>query len=133
MTRTGQGRRFAAATGGVEYTFYSIANSNIDLGILAEYQYDDRSINAPGTFADNDIFAALRLTLNDIQDTAILGGGVIDNNTQNMSFFMEAATRIGNNWKVELEGRISANISNNSPEAAFREDDYIQLRLARYF
>ncbi len=133
MTRTGQGRRFAAFTGGVEYTLYSIADSNVDLGILTEYQFDDRSGSAPGTFADNDIFAGLRLTLNDTQDTAILGGTSIDNNTQAMFFFLEAERRIGNSWKIELESRIFSNINSNAPEAGIRYDDYLQLRIAKYF
>ncbi|MDB2415025.1 hypothetical protein N9W34_04560 [Rickettsiales bacterium] len=133
MTRTGHGRRFAAATGGVEYTLYAIAGSDMDLGILTEYQFDDRSGQAPGTFADNDIFAGVRLTFNDIEDTAILGGASIDNNTHGMFFFFEAERRISNNWKVEFDARISANIKHTDPEAGFRKDNHMQLRIARYF
>ena len=133
ITRTGQGRRFAALTAGVEYTLYQIANSNMDLGLLTEYQFDDRDGQAPGTLADNDVFAGMRLTFNDPQDTAILGGASIDNNTQGMLFFLEAERRIGNNWKVEVDARLSANIKHNAPEAGFRKDSHLQIRLARYF
>lgn len=133
MTRTGQGRRFAAFTGGVEYTLYSIVESNMDLGLLTEYQFDDRSGQAPATSADNDIFAGLRLTFNDTQDTAILGGASFDNNTSGMFLFLEAERRVGNNWKIELESRIPTNIKSTAPESAIRNDSHIQLRLARYF
>ena len=133
MTRTGQGNRFAAFTGGVEYTLYSILESDMDLGLLTEYQFDDRSSKAPGTLADNDIFAGMRLTFNDIQDTAILGGASVDNNTQATFFFVEAERRIGNSWKIELNARISANIESSDPEYGFRQDDHVQLRIAKYF
>ena len=133
MTRTGHGRLFGAFTGGLEYTFYQIADSEMDLGVLAEYQFDDRGGQAPATFADNDIFAGLRLTFNDIQDTAILGGVSVDNNTQSTFMFLEVERRVGNSWKVEVNTRLSTNIKYNSPEAAFKKDDYIQVRIARYF
>lgn len=133
ITRTGQGRRFAAFTGGVEYTIYGIVGSNMDLGVLTEYQFDDRSGDAPGTFADNDIFAGLRLTFNDIDDTAILGGFSVDSNTQAMFTFLEAEKRIGNNWKASLDARIFSNIKHDDPEGGFRNDDHLQLTIARYF
>jgi hypothetical protein len=133
MTRTGQGDRFAAFTGGVEYTLYSIIDSNMDLGLLAEYQFDDRSSRAPQTFSDNDVFGGLRLTFNDIQDTAILAGASVDNNTQATFYFIEAERRIGNSWKAELNARIFSNIESAAPESGIRKDDLIQLRLSKYF
>jgi len=133
MTRTGHGRRFGAFTGGVEYTFYQIADTEMDLGVLTEYQFDDRSGQAPATLADNDVFAGLRLTFNDIQDTAILGGVSVDSNTQSTLMFFEAERRVGNNWKAEITGRFFANVKYNDPLAAIEDDVHIQLRIARYF
>lgn len=133
ITRTGQDRRFAAATGGVEYTFYGIAGSDMDLGVLAEYQFDDRSNSSPATFADNDVFSGVRLTLNDTQDTALLVGGSVDNNTQETVTFLEAETRVGNNWKVECSARMVGNVKTTDPSAGLRRDSHVQLRVARYF
>jgi hypothetical protein len=133
ISRSGQGRRFAAFTGGFEYTIYAIANSNMDLGLLTEYQFDDRSPTAPATFSNNDTFAGTRLTFNDTQDTAILAGTSIDNDTQAATFLLEAETRIGNSWKVELKALILKNIKPPLPESTLRRDSHVQLRLAKYF
>lgn len=133
ITRTGQGRRFGAATGGVEYTFYGIAGSNMDLGLLTEYQYDDRSGDASGTFSDNDIFIGSRLTLNDVNDAALLAGVSFDNETKASFIFLEAERRIGNSWKIEVDASVSSNVKHYSNEAALRKDDLVQIRLAKYF
>ena len=41
------------ATGGVEYTLYNIFDTGTDLGIVAEYMYDQRRMDAPQPFNDD--------------------------------------------------------------------------------
>jgi hypothetical protein len=132
ITRAGQGRRFAAFTGGLEYTLYSVVGY-ADVGLLAEYQFDDRGSAASATLADNDVFIGTRLTLNDVYDSALLLGASIDHNTGSMAVFCEAERRLGNNWKVELEARFFNNIDSDSPEFSIRNDDHILFNIARYF
>ncbi|MCG8608446.1 hypothetical protein MJD09_26095, partial [bacterium] len=65
INRFGQGDRFFATVGGVEYTFGNIKSSGIDWGVLAEYHYDERGKAATTPF-DDDIFIGSRLAFNDV-------------------------------------------------------------------
>ncbi len=134
MTRSGQGDRFAAFVAGFEHTLYGVIDGRADLGLLIEYLYDDRDLlKAPVTTSDNDIFAALRLALNDTQDTSILLGGIIDHENGSSLISMEAERRLGNNWKIELEARFFINIDPTDPTIIFAQDDFFTLRLSRFF
>ncbi|MHA1600928.1 MAG: hypothetical protein ACTSW2_08880 [Alphaproteobacteria bacterium] len=134
ITRGGHGDRFFAAVGGLEHTIFGAFDTNADIGLLAEYLYDGRdAAGAPATSADDDIFLATRLTLNDEQDTALLAGVIVDRDTQATLLSIEAERRLGDSWKLELEGRLFLNIPSNDPLAAVRRDDFITLRLTRYF
>jgi hypothetical protein len=42
ISRSSRGERFNAFVLGFEYTFWNVKNSGIDIGLLAEYLYDDR-------------------------------------------------------------------------------------------
>jgi len=133
MTRSGQDERFNAISGGLEYSFFGIFETDYDLGVLAEYHRDDRGEKAPATIFDNDIFIGSRLALNDVSDTAILAGVIIDINNGNRAFSMEASRRFADRWKVELDARFYANADQGTFENRIRRDDHIQLRVARYF
>ena len=94
---------FAAAVGGVEYTIYQLSDSDSDLGLLIEYQYDGRDESEPLTLADNDIFVAARFALNDMQDTSALLGAAYDVETGATYLNLEAERRIGENYVLELQ------------------------------
>lgn len=134
ITRNGQGDRFEATVAGLEYTLFQIAESDVDLGLLVEYLYDGRDeIDAPATVLDDDLFLGTRLTLNDTQDTAVLFGGIIDLHDQSAGFRLEAERRLGDSWKLELEGQAFTNVDDDNLSAAFRNDDFVTLRLTRFF
>lgn len=134
ITRSGHGPRFYAAVGGFEYTEYQIFDTSADLGLLMEFQYDDRKDGvAPGTFSDNDFFAGARIALNDAENTTALAGVIVDVKTGATFLSLEAERRIGDNWKIELEGRFSLFIQDDDSAAVIRKDDLITLRLNRYF
>lgn len=134
ITRGGHGDRFFAAVGGLEHTFFGVFDSNADVGLLAEYLYDGRDeVSAPPTSADDDIFLATRLSLNDEQDTALLAGVIVDRDTQATLLSVEAERRLGDSWKLELEARLFLNVPAGDPVASIRNDDFITLRLTRYF
>jgi hypothetical protein len=134
MTRSGHGKRFLATVAGFEHTVSGIFGTDADLGLLAEYNHDGRDEErAPATILDDDVFLGARLTLNDLQDTSTLGGAIIDRDTRSTIFFVEAERRIGDNWRIELEGRFFLNVSERDPLAGIRKDDFITLRLSRFF
>lgn len=139
ITRSGQGDRFVAATGGFEYTFGNIRNSGIDLGVLAEYHYDGRDplALAGQTFQttpfDDDLFVGSRLAFNDVQSTDVLGGVVLDRETGGSALFLEASRRLGNRWTANLEVRSFLNTDPTDPLHSFRQDNYGQVQLAYHF
>jgi hypothetical protein len=134
MTRGGQGDRFFAAVGGFEYTRFGVFETKADLGLLAEYLYDGRDGDAaPATSADDDIFLGARLALNDEHDTTVLAGATIDRTTQATLFFVEAERRLGESWKIELEGRLFVDVPGDDPLAGIRDDDFVILRLTKFF
>ncbi len=157
ISRSGQGDRFYAFTGGFEYTFGNIGNTGADLGLLAEYHYDSRDAidfdalqvgltnGDPGFLAsladqwlsvslfDNDTFVGTRVALNDVQSTAFLAGAVIDNNTGTTSLFLESSRRLGDRWTIDLEVRSFMNTDPGDALYSFRRDSYGQLLLKYYF
>ncbi len=153
LARSGHGEVFLASVAGFEYTLYQFAGTNFDLGLLAEYQYDGRDeglvieelvtangsaetlavLAAPVTPADNDVFLGARLALNDTQSSAILVGGTIDSADQSIGMFVEAERRFGQNWTASLEARLFVNVDRDNILNAFRDDDFLNLRVTRYF
>jgi hypothetical protein len=134
MTRSGQGDRFFATVGGFEFTLFSVFDTPADLGLLAEYLYDGRDPDeAPPTSADDDVFFGTRFSLNDVQDTSALVGAVIDRRSGATFLSVEAERRIGDSWKIELEGRLLANLPRDDPLFGIRKDDFVTLRLSKFF
>lgn len=133
IVRDGYDESFAASVAGFEYTFYQVYESHADIGILMEYQYDERSSKEPLTIADNDVFMGARWSLNDIQDTAVLAGVVVDKKTSETFFNLEAERRFGDNTFLELRVRAITNAESDEPLYSFSRDDYIQLQISRYF
>lgn len=118
--------------GGFEYTLVGLLESSMDLGILAEYLYDDRDDNAPGPFED-DLMVGLRWVFNDMQSTEVLMGAIYDLNGTAVSSTVEASRRIGNNWKLALDYRGTSGVEAADALYPFRQDNYLQLELKRFF
>jgi hypothetical protein len=86
--------------------------------------------------------------MNDTSDTQALLGLIWDTKTRETIFSLEASRRLGERWKLNLEGRAFGggsslpqgsgldvlealqDLSNKS--APLQRDDYIQLELTRY-
>jgi len=135
--RGGQGDYFFATVFGFEYTFFQLFGSNSDLGVLSEFLYDGRDENiefAPPTFFDHDIFAGLRYTLNDVEDTEFLAGLTTDTRTGEMLGVIETSRRFGNNWLAELETRLFLNADGEQDIfEGFKNDSFINISIGRYF
>lgn len=134
IVRAGHGEPFFATTFGFEYTFYQVFETTADIGVLSEFHYDGRHVpDAPLAFFQKDIFFGTRLALNDIPDTQALAGLFIDIDYDDWLFFVEADRRIGKNWRIYLEARFFTAIDLGSSLFAIRRDDFINLRLSRFF
>jgi len=132
ITRGGQGDRYNALTGGFEYTFVGIYETQYDLGFISEYLYDDRNDKAPTPFA-NDMLIGARFTFNDVQSTEILAGIIFDLDNNGQMFNLEASRRLGDSWKLSIESRVFNNFASDDPLYSFREDSHFQAELAWYF
>ncbi len=133
LYRTGQGNEdYFAWAGGFEYTSVGVLESNMDLGFVGEWLYDDREDDADTAF-ENDIAGGLRLTVNDAASSEALLGWVQDVDTSARLLFLEAGRRFGNNWLLNLEVRLSL----DQPDSDFlfdqRKDDLFQTELFYYF
>lgn len=130
--RSGQGDSFTSATGGFEYTFVGVAESDIDLGLVSEYLSDDRDELL--TPFEDDLALGLRLTFNDAQSTELLFSVIADLDSDARLWSLEGSRRLRERWKLSVEARIFRDIP---PEDfllfGFRDDDFIQVDLARFF
>ena len=132
VDRDSTSAKYTAAAGGFEYTLVGIFDSVADLGVLAEYIYDERDDNAPTSLQD-DILLGMRWTRNDAQSTEALIGIILDRGHNGKLLSLEASRRLGQNWKLTLEARWFVDLPTNDPLYPNRDDDVIQLELGWYF
>lgn len=142
IVREGQGNTFAAVVAGLEYTFFQVAESDIDLGLIVEGLYDGRdklnfdnirSKQILPTIYDKDIFLGTRLALNDVQDSSVLVGFVTDIEDGPATLRVEAERRIGQHLKVELIGQTFFEEKPKNPATFFMQDSFVTLRLSKFF
>lgn len=124
--------RYLATQAGFEYTLYGINESFADVGLLLEYGWDERGVQA-NSVSQNDIYIGARLTLNDVNDTALLVGASYDVDYHSRSLLIEASRRLNDYWTVALEGLLFNAKNNNDPVFFLDQDDRLQLTLERYF
>ncbi len=117
---------------GVEYSFYGVAESDIDIGVVTEWLYDDLTDQANTVF-QNDLLVALRFALNDEQSSEALVGVITDLDGGGDLFSAEASRRIGDKFKLQIEALIWANADNDPFLGQFQQEDYIQLELGYFF
>ncbi len=133
ITRWGHGEHFSAVVAGFEYSFFSLFGTALDLGVVAEYLYDGRSTTAPGTPFENDVFVGGRLAFNDVGSTSILAGAIVDDQTGATLVTVEASRRLGDRWTIEMEAVAFFDVPSTALLYSVRRDDYVQLRLSRFF
>ena len=147
ISRSGDGNRYRATTFGFEKSIVGILDSRADLGLVAEYMYDNRGDKAT-TIYEHDLALGTRWLLNDASDTQALLGLIWDTKTQETVFSIEASRRLGDRWKLNLEGRafgggsvlpagtgfevIEALQDLQNKSGPLQRDDYIQIELTRY-
>jgi len=128
---SGNPEDYQALVAGFEYTFFDLFSGS-DLGLLFEYHQDTRGEFSSAPF-QNDIFAGLRLGLNDEQSLELLAGGYWDIDKDSSIFRLEASRRLGSNFKVNLNAQLFDISDNTDPQFFIQQDDYIEFTLGYYF
>lgn len=135
ISRTGHGHQFLAGVGGFEYTLYQVFDSDADLGLLFEYQLDDRADDgsAPLVTSDHDLFGGVRLGLNNEASTAILAGGLFDYENHTIAALVEAEHRLSDHWKLEIDARLFLHTDEDDVLYGVRKDDSLNFKLKYSF
>lgn len=124
---------FFAGVGGVEYTFFDVSGSGRDVGLIAEYLYDDRNQSlSPVTPFDDDVFLGTRITWNDTQDTEFLAGAIIDADGDGAQYSIEFQRRIGDSNLLEVELR-AVDAGGDPLLDPFKDDTSVLVRWSRFF
>ncbi len=148
LRRSGEGDTYYAFTSGFEKTLVGVFGTRGDLGVVAEYMYDDRGDTAP-TLYEHDLALGARWRMNDLSDSQALLGVIWDVQTDETIYSLEASRQIGDSWKLLLESRVFSGAQTFRPlsdvealqsltdfenkSATLQRDDYIQLELTRFF
>ena len=132
LHESGQGDSYFAWVAGLEHTWFGVGESAVDLGLLVEHLFDGRGGRAPQPL-ENDLFAGVRLGLNDEAGTELLSGVFADAEGDATLFSLEASRRIGERWRVGLEARLWTGIEPSDPMFPLHRDDYVQLTVSRFF
>ena len=118
---------------GFEYTYYGIFHSFSDLGIVVEYMWDERKLEAPTLF-NNDIGLGLRWSANDTDSTVLLAGTIYDLETSSMALFLEAERRLSNQLKLSFEARFQISVEEQDRILyPLRNEDFLRLQVTYYF
>jgi hypothetical protein len=123
---------FFAWVGGFEYTFVGVAGTEIDLGIIGQWAYDDRGKYAATPY-NNDAIFGLRLSLNDHAGTELLAGFIQDLHSSARALNVEVSRRLGTNLRLALKTWAFLTFPEGDVMYSFRDDDFIQMKLTYYF
>lgn len=129
ISRSGQGERFSAATYGFEYTQVGVLQTRIDLGWVVEFNHDDRLESSPFVFGT-------RFSFNDIYDSQILSGFIVNDKSKELGFLLEASRRIGECCMLSLEGIYFDDTDEDNGQKklfqAFKDDDFLRAEFIYY-
>lgn len=133
LRRQQQERWTWAAVTGVEYTIGDVWASGADIGLLAEYLYDERD-EFLGVLTDDELFAGTRIALNDVAGSQLLAGVIASRRDfGNRLYGIEASRRLTDDWRLALESRLFAAMSEDGVEAFLEDQDFAMVTLERFF
>lgn len=132
LSREQGGAHSWAAVGGFEYTLGDVYGSGWDLGLLAEYLYDQK-VDLTSSRFDHDYFFGTRIGFNDVAGTQLLAGGLVDKSGDERAFQIEASSRLNDSLKATLKWRVFSG-GGDDPFLDFIEnEDMLNLRLEYFF
>lgn len=131
--REGQSEDFTAAVAGFERTSVGVLGTNHDVGLLMEYQFDERENNFFST-GQNDLMVGARWSFNDIDGTEVLAGFVQDlDDTGTYNAFVEASSRMTDNWRWKVDAYLFSSDDEFDTFFFLRRDDHVQVTLEYFF
>ncbi len=132
VSREVQDENYFALSGGFEYTFYGVLESDADIGLLLEYHFDDRSNKLLNGF-DNDVFLGFRLSMNDEDSSTVLAGLSVDADNQGHGVFLEASKRLTNSITLNAELRLFDDFPENDQFSILSQDDFMEFEFLYYY
>ena len=126
--RVGRKEDYAAFVSGVEYTFYSVVGSTVDLSLFGEWNYDGRGRNATNQF-QNDLFLGARLAFNDVQSTEIVASVLADRDHTTRALTVELNRRLSDRWSLNLEAIALFGVETADLVYGTRRDSFVAANL----
>ena len=128
---------YVAAVVGGEYTFYSVFGSTADVGLLAEWNYDERGRRAlprrqPMTL-DNDFFVGVRLGFNDVNSTEITAAFLTDASRETRNLGVEFDRRLFDQWSLHVAANLILSIDPLDVQYVGRRDGFYEFHLEYNF
>jgi len=123
---------YFASVSGFEYTLVGFSGSSTDLGLIVEYQYDQRDADL-ASLQQNDIVVGTRWVLNNADSTEILLIGSADLDDSSVIMSVEAQHRLTDNWSLSVEARYFGNAELGEPTYDLRKDSYARIEFNGYF
>jgi hypothetical protein len=120
---------FNAAVLGAERTVYSILDTPWDMGLIVEYQYDDR-VQAQ---IERMFVSGVRLTSNDEFDTSLLVLYTVDDDLSQSIFGLEASRRLRNGMTLDFNYLLYQSDEQHLPLYSLIDDSELSLTLGYYF
>ena len=117
---------------GGEYSLFSLLGSDSDLTLFVEWDRDGRGRRATN-FYENDLFAALRFMLNDVQGTEVTASVLHDLDRSQRIYGLELARRLTDTWSANLEAVAITNIDASDLYYDLRRDGFVQFGLDYHF
>lgn len=129
---------YRASVLGVEYAHIGAFDTDIGLGYIAEYHFDDRRDEYLSGF-QNDIFVGIRLTHNNSASTEWLGGVMHDLDNKREVARLQFETRFNSYWNFSVDAWYFSKIDEHDLGGsydffdAYENDSYLQASLSRFF
>lgn len=117
---------------GFEYSFYGVAQTDTDIGIVTEWLFDGRGLEADQPF-QSDLLLGLRFALNDEQSSEALISSIFDMDGGATIFAAQASRRIGESFVISAEATIWSDTSDDPAFSQFGQEDYLQLELSYFY
>lgn len=133
LRRQQQARWTWGAVTGFEYTMGDVLSSGADVGLIAEYLYDEKD-EGLGVLADDELFVGSRLALNDVAGTQLLAGVIASRkDLRSRLYGIEASGRLNDDWRLALESRLFSRLPEDGFEAFLGDQDFAMVTLERFF
>ncbi|WP_432463424.1 hypothetical protein [Agarivorans sp. QJM3NY_33] len=133
VAKHGEGKNYLTLVTGAEYSLYGFEFSPGQLGLIAEYTWDNRDTQAPPTLYNHDLFVGLRWQANDVSDTELLLSGLFDLKKNSQLYQLTASGRVSNHFRWVAEGFWLSAMSPTEPIFYMSKDSYLSLGLEYYF